>query len=104
MEMVIMNLITNSGEAKSAAMEAIGYAKTFKFEEAHAAIEASAASLSKAHKSQTALIQSEASGDKVELSMLLIHAQDHLMNAMTAKDLASEIVELYQVIYNMTRK
>lgn len=26
----------------------------------------------------------------------MIHAQDHLMNAMTMKDLATEIVELYE--------
>ncbi len=99
METIILNLITNSGEAKSYAMEAIAFAKEQNFEAAYGALEASGKSLSLAHKSQTALIQSEAGGEKVELSMLLIHAQDHLMNATTAKDLATEMVQLYEVVY-----
>ena len=99
METIILNLITNSGEAKSYAMEAIAFAKEQNFEAAYGALEASGKSLSLAHRSQTTLIQSEAGGEKVELSMLLIHAQDHLMNATTAKDLASEMVQLYEVVY-----
>ena len=30
--------------------------------------------------------------------MLLIHAQDHLMNAITFRDLAQEMIELYERI------
>lgn len=52
--------------------------------------------LIKAHHFQTALIQNEAKGAKTEPTLLMIHAQDHLMNAMTMKDLASEIVDLYE--------
>jgi len=99
MESVILNLITNSGEAKSASMEAIAFAKTQDFKAAHESLENASKCLSLAHKSQTALIQAEAGGEKLELSMLLIHAQDHLMNAMTAKDLATEMVELYEILY-----
>lgn len=54
-------------------------------------------SLLEAHHSQTKLIQGEARGEKTEVSLLLVHAQDHLMNAITFKDLAIEIVELYRV-------
>ena len=36
----------------------------------------------KAHAFQTKLITEEASGNSVEVNVLLIHAQDHLMNAM----------------------
>lgn len=99
MENIIINLITNSGEAKSASMEAIAFAKSQDFKMAHDSLENASRCLSLAHKSQTALIQAEAGGDKLDLSMLLIHAQDHLMNAMTAKDLATEMVELYEIMY-----
>ncbi|MFA7746473.1 PTS lactose/cellobiose transporter subunit IIA, partial [Salinicoccus roseus] len=27
-----------------------------------------------------------------------VHAQDHLMNAMTVKDLAAELVEIYEKV------
>ena len=50
-----------------------------------------------AHKIQTALIQQEVNGEKFDIPMLLIHAQDHLMTSMmTTKDLAIEIVELHE--------
>ncbi len=54
--------------------------------------------LIEAHHSQTGLLSQEARGEKVEVSMLLIHAQDHLMNAITFRDLAQEMIELYERI------
>jgi cellobiose PTS system EIIA component len=52
--------------------------------------------LGKAHKFQTQLIQAEADGKSNPVNILLVHAQDHLMTAMTVRDLAAEIVELYK--------
>lgn len=95
-EMIIFGLITSSGSAKSHAMEAIQFAKEKDFEGAQKSLDSAAADLSEAHKIQTSLIQSEAKGDTVPVSILLIHAQDHLMNAMMLKDLATEFVELYE--------
>lgn len=93
-----MDLIVHSGEARSYAMEAIQLAKTGNIKGAKDLIEKSAVQLGEAHKSQTALIQGEAGGNKIEISLLLIHAQDHLMTTMTLKDLANEIVDLYKKI------
>ncbi|MDR4151396.1 hypothetical protein FO584_33655, partial [Bacillus thuringiensis] len=45
---------------------------------------------------QTERIQSEARGEKTEVSVLLIHAQDHSMNAITVKELAAEFIDLYK--------
>lgn len=95
-EMIIFGLITSSGSAKSHAMEAIQYAKENNIKSARKALDLAAEDLKAAHKTQTSLIQSEAKGEKVEISILLIHAQDHLMNAMMLKDLATEFVELYE--------
>lgn len=77
-------------------MEAIAEAKKGDFAAAKEKIQAADEELIKAHHFQTALIQNEAKGTKTEPSLLMIHAQDHLMNAMTMKDLAAEIVELYE--------
>lgn len=95
-EMIIFGLITSSGSAKSYAMEAIQYAKENDFKSAKESLDLAAKDLSAAHKIQTSLIQNEAKGDRVPVSILLIHAQDHLMNAMMLKDLATEFVELYE--------
>lgn len=98
MEQVIMGIIMHSGDAKSDAMEAIQYAKEKKLEKAYQLIEKAEQELLQAHSKQTGLIQNEARGEKTELSLLLVHAQDHLMTATTFKDLAKEFVELYEKI------
>lgn len=97
-ESVVFKLISLSGEAKSLAMEAIFHAKEGKFEEANKAIEESSRILGLAHKEQTSLIQSEARGEEITMTLLVVHAQDHLMTSMTTKDLAKEMVELYEKI------
>lgn len=95
----IFQLILHGGNARSLAMEAIALAKNKDMSGAQQALDRAADELTKAHHNQTALIQKEVAGDKLELSMLLIHAQDHLMNAMTIKDLAAEFVEIYGQIH-----
>ncbi len=94
-EEIVMNLIVNGGDAKSKALEAIRAARRGEFEKAEKLMKASSAALNNAHRFQTDLIQAEAAGDKkAEISLLMIHGQDHLMNAMTTRDLAAEIIEL----------
>ncbi|MEO2788903.1 PTS lactose/cellobiose transporter subunit IIA, partial [Lacticaseibacillus paracasei] len=38
----------------------------------------------------------EAQGKKHPVSLLMVHGQDHVMNAITFRDLAGEIVDLYK--------
>ena len=92
----IMGLIMHGGDAKSSSMEAIDAAKEGDFEKAEEKISDAKEALEKAHKSQTTLLTREASGDSVELSLLLVHGQDHLMNAITFKDLAVEIIDIHR--------
>ncbi len=79
-------------------MEAIHAAKQGDFEGAKDKLQESMDALNEAHHIQTSLIQGEIRGEKTELSLLMVHAQDHLMNAMTVRDMAAEMVELYQKI------
>ncbi|ERI94554.1 lichenan-specific phosphotransferase enzyme IIA component [Clostridiales bacterium oral taxon 876 str. F0540] len=100
MEEIIMNLIVNGGDARSRAMMAIHSAKAGEIEKAKEFLEEASEYLHKAHDYQTNLIQNEAAGNKTELSLLMVHAQDHLMNAMTIRDLAQEFVDMYELINN----
>lgn len=95
-EMLVMNLIVDAGSARSYAMQAIQLAKEGSFDEAHKALENANEEMSRAHGVQTDLIQKEAKGNKTEIDLFMVHAQDHIMTAMLAKDLAKEIVELYE--------
>ena len=97
-EMTIFTIIAHSGEAKSLCMEAIGHAKAGRFEEADKCIEEGNGKLGLAHECQTSLIQSEVQGNETKLTLLMIHAQDHLMNTITIRDLAGEFIDLYKTI------
>lgn len=92
----IMGLIMNSGEAKSLSMEAIGLAKSGDFGQADEKLEMAQQSLIEAHKSQTSLLTEEARGEKLDLTLLVVHSQDHLMTSITFVELAKEIVDLYR--------
>lgn len=96
MEEIIMNLIIHSGEARSYSIEAIQCAKNEDITEARKLIEKAEIELSKAHNIQTSLIQKEADGGKTELSLLMVHAQDHFMTSMTLKYLAIEIIDVHE--------
>ena len=95
MEEQIMSLIIHSGEARSYSMEAIAAAKEGKIEEAKALIVKADEELGVAHNTQTSLIQAEAGGQKIEMSLLMVHAQDHFMTSMTLKDLAKELIDIH---------
>jgi cellobiose PTS system EIIA component len=98
LEHIAFQLILHSGNGRSSAMEAIACAKKGDIQHAEEKIKAAKEDLLKAHKIQTTFIQEEIREKKNDISLLLIHAQDHLMNAITIKDLAMEIIELYELI------
>ena len=92
----IMSIIMNAGNAKSTGFEALNAAKEGNFEEAEAKIKEAREALVDSHRGQTALLTKEASGEQFDVSLLLIHSQDHLMNAITFLDLPPALIELYQ--------
>lgn len=98
METVIINLIVSSGSARSSAMEAIQFAKAGDLAKAKESIEEAKTAVNEGHHAQTSLIQAEIRGEKSALSLLMVHAQDHLMTSLLCIDLATEIVDLYEKI------
>lgn len=96
---IVMQIILDGGSARSYSMEAIHHAKTGNIEEAREHIGKAIEALGKAHRIQTQLIQEEAAGNNKEVSLLMVHAQDHLMNAITIKDLAQEFIDMYEKLH-----
>jgi len=92
----VMGLIMYGGNAKSDAMEAITAAKKGDFELADQKLKDADASLSQAHESQTGMLTKEAQGEHMNVTLLAVHSQDHLMTAIAFKDLATEIIDLYR--------
>ncbi|MFV0558746.1 MAG: PTS lactose/cellobiose transporter subunit IIA [Enterococcus sp.] len=92
----VMGLIIYGGNAKSDAMEAIAAAKDHDFILAEEKLAAAEESLVEAHHAQTGMLTQEAQGNHMEVTLLTVHSQDHLMTAIAFTDLAKEIVELHR--------
>lgn len=95
-ETIAMTLIAHSGDARTLAFQALQAAKKHDFDEADRLMEESEKASVLAHHGQTDLLVSEANGDKVDISILLIHSQDHLMTSMLAQELIREMIEMYK--------
>lgn len=95
-ETVAMELITYSGNARSMAFGALEKAKEGHFEEAEQMLADSKKENTKAHNAQSELLFAEANGEKAEIGILLVHAQDHLMTSMLAIELIQELIVLHK--------
>ena len=74
LELAIMNIIINAGDCKNHAYMALGKVNEGKYDEADEEIKLANEALSKAHDSQTEMLQKEAAGEKVDFSILFVHA------------------------------
>ena len=99
LEEISMLIIANSGAARSAAFEALQAAKKKDFAQADQLMESAEKSLQTAHEAHRKLLQMDAKGKVESVSILLCHAQDHLMNAILCQDLAREIISLRKELH-----
>ncbi|MEG0373862.1 MAG: PTS lactose/cellobiose transporter subunit IIA [Enterococcus viikkiensis] len=93
---VVMGLIMNAGNAKGEAVAALAAAKVNDFAEAEERMNAANEALVEAHNTQTSLLTAEASGNNAEVTLLMVHSQDHLMNAISYLGLTQELIEMYK--------
>lgn len=93
-EMISFGLIAAAGQARSCAFNALECAKEGNFDEADELMAEAEKSALDAHDQQTKLLVKEANGDHTPVDVMLVHAQDHLMTSMLARELIAEIIEL----------
>lgn len=91
-----MSLIAGAGDSKSFSMEAIMKAKEGKFNEARGLIEKAKEAMVETHDIQLQMIREEITGEKTEVTLLMVHAQDHLTSAMLMRDMALEFIDIYE--------
>ncbi len=95
-ELICMQMITNSDSAKSSYIEAIQKAKEGAFDEAERLMEEGDQFFSEAHGVHGNLLAQEASGEKVEFALILMHAEDQMASTEMARVMAGEIIALYR--------
>ena len=96
MEQICFQIISYTGEAKSDYIEAMGAAREYDFEKAERLMKEGMAVFVEGHKVHGQLIQKEAAGDNVQLSLLLMHAEDQLLGAETLQVVADELIAVYR--------
>ena len=97
---IAANVIVFAGNARNLIMKALNAAYDEDFETAREFMDQAENELRSAHRTQTEVIQSEARGEKLEMSLLMNHAQDTLMAAMTELNLAKQLVRMVQKFGN----
>lgn len=98
-EKTAFEIISLAGDAKAELQKALKLAHEGKFSETQVLLNKASEQLQQAHKLQTQkLLTREANGEKLSFNVLISHAQDYLMTTYTLKDVATEIISLYQMI------
>lgn len=103
-EEIVFKLISFSGDARSFIYEAFSLVMQGECEEAEKSLSEAEDSIIKAHNIQTELIQNEAKGKHIELNLLMVHAQDHLMNTLLAKELIKNMMYMQKEINELKNK
>lgn len=99
MEEKIFEIISHGGDSRGYTFEALREARKNNMEEAEKLMAKAKEELHLAHNTQTSLIQSEINGEDVKMTLLMVHAQDQLMTAISENNLVEEMIEMYKVIH-----
>ena len=103
-ETVIFEIILHAGNARAEAYDALRAAQSGDFATAARHLEQAEAEVGIAHRTQADIIQKEVSGEKTEITLLFVHAQDHLMTAIAEKNLIENMVEMHKTIRELSQK
>ena len=93
---VATKVIIHAGNARTLISAALKNAEEGKFDEAEKLLAEAEQEINAAHHTQTETIQAEARGEGVDMSLLLTHAQDTLMSALSEMHLASHLLSMYR--------
>jgi PTS system cellobiose-specific IIA component len=103
-EQIIFEIILHGGNARAEAYEALRAAEEGDFDRAEEHMERADKEVGMAHRIQTDIIQQEVQGTKYDLTVLFVHAQDHLMTAVAEKTLIESMVKMHRRIKMLEEK
>ncbi len=90
--------ILHAGNARKYISSAYKELSEFHFEAARKKIEQAREETLFAHREQSKIIQSESEGESLEFSLLLTHAQDTLMSAVSELYIAKNLINIVEKI------
>lgn len=95
---VSFSMILHAGNAKTASCEALEKARENKYEQAMQLVEEAEKEINEAHQSHADVLVQYANGEAIEVDLMFVHAQDHLMAATTINLLVKEMIMMYRKI------
>lgn len=95
-QVTAFEIILHSGNARTIIHQAFASMRKKDFETSKEQLESANEEIVTAHQSQTSLLKDYAGGKKIEMEIIMVHAQDHLMTTMTLLEVAREMEFLYQ--------
>ncbi|EHN61536.1 PTS system, Lactose/Cellobiose specific IIA subunit [Listeria innocua ATCC 33091] len=95
-EKISFSLISLAGDSFSKLIEALQAAKESNTELVDQLLKEADDLMIEAHKVQTEMLIQETRGEQASFSVLLVHAQDTLMNTILASTLIREMIEMHQ--------
>lgn len=96
LELTMIEIVALSGDARTKLLDAVKKARESDFEGAWALVDEAQELLNDAHRSQTDLLTAEARGEVTTPTVLLVHAQDHLMTTMLLHDVIDALIDIYR--------
>ncbi|MBJ7221477.1 MULTISPECIES: PTS lactose/cellobiose transporter subunit IIA [unclassified Brenneria] len=97
----MIELIVQSGEARSCSMEALRASRKGAWEQVDQLLKMASMAMRKAQSIQSEFIGgNNKDKEKISLDLIVVHAQDHLMNAMLCRELTEEIIALRKELYD----
>lgn len=99
LEKQIFQIISAAGESKVKSFEAFKKIEECDYEGARELLKEAKEIDLEAHKAQTELIRRELSQEgeeKLPISLLMVHAQDHYMTSQLARDLIEKIIDIFE--------
>lgn len=96
LELTMIEIVALSGDARTKLLNAVKKAKEGDFAGAQSLVDEAQGLLNDAHNSQTELLTAEARGEVTTPTVLLVHAQDHLMTTMLLRDVIEALTDIYR--------
>lgn len=96
LQAISFEIISYAGDAFSYFFQAVDRARNGEVEEAEELVKKGDEQMVKAHRAQTDLLTAEASGKELAYSIVMVHAQDHLMTTLMYERIAKEFITLYK--------
>lgn len=102
--MIAFSIVAYAGDAKTALLKGLSSARDGDFDRAKKLMEEANDSIVLSHREQTKLLSEEAGGADLQISLIMVHAQDSLMTTMMLKEEAIYFIDAYERLAKLENK